>query len=314
MSVSPLDAAHDAIAHTRRQLFPFRFGTWLVLGVLAFLDQCGRSGWNTGVNWTLGHKGDRGGAPDTSRFAEGLAAAVESALAWLSEHLFLVVAGSLAGFLVLAGVLAVVLWINARGSFMYLDAVASGRAELARPWREHARAADSYFAWRLGLALTALAIVAMAALLVGVMVVTLVRGRPEWWSGGALALALLPVLLVLLVALPALALADVALRDFVAPLQLAAGSSCGQAIAVFEGLLLAHTGAFLVYLLLKIVLVVITGIVIVVGGCLTCCLAFLPIVCQTVFQPLFFFERAWSLFLLRQMGYDVPARLTTATP
>jgi hypothetical protein len=30
---------------------------------------------------------------------------------------------------------------------------------------------------------------------------------------------------------------------------------------------------------------------------------------QTVFQPLFHFERALALMLLRQMGYDVAARL-----
>jgi hypothetical protein len=27
---------------------------------------------------------------------------------------------------------------------------------------------------------------------------------------------------------------------------------------------------------------------------------------QTLFQPLFHFERAWSVFLLRQMGYELP--------
>jgi len=36
---------------------------------------------------------------------------------------------------------------------------------------------------------------------------------------------------------------------------------------------------------------------------------FLPIVTQTIFQPLFHFERALSLMLLRQMGHDVAARL-----
>ena len=30
---------------------------------------------------------------------------------------------------------------------------------------------------------------------------------------------------------------------------------------------------------------------------------------QIVFQPVFFFERAFSIFLLKQMGHDVPARL-----
>jgi hypothetical protein len=32
-------------------------------------------------------------------------------------------------------------------------------------------------------------------------------------------------------------------------------------------------------------------------------------VMQTAFQPLFHFERGLSLMLLRQMGYDVAARL-----
>jgi len=33
------------------------------------------------------------------------------------------------------------------------------------------------------------------------------------------------------------------------------------------------------------------------------------VVMQTVFQPLFYFERAFPLFLLRQMGHDLPGRL-----
>jgi hypothetical protein len=307
MSISPIDAARDAIAHTRRHVLPFRFGNWFVLGFLAFLDQCGRSAWNSGPHWNLGHHRDRGEEMAGGRFGGDLARAVEFALAWLSEHLLLVVVGSIVGLMAMAAVIALVFWINARGTFAYLDCVASGRVEVGRPWREHATATNSYFAWRLGLALAALAIVVVTALLGAVVVVSMVR-RPGW-TGGAMALALVPVLLVLLLAVPLLLLAGVALRDFVAPLQLATGASCGRAIEVFEGLVVAHPGAFLLYLLLKIVLVIATGIIVVLGGCLTCCLGFLPVVCQTLFQPLFFFERAWPLFLLRQIGHDLPARL-----
>jgi hypothetical protein len=39
-----------------------------------------------------------------------------------------------------------------------------------------------------------------------------------------------------------------------------------------------------------------------------CCLGFVPVVMQTVFQPLFHFARGLSLMLLRQMGYDPAAR------
>ena len=37
-------------------------------------------------------------------------------------------------------------------------------------------------------------------------------------------------------------------------------------------------------------------------GCLTCCLGFLPIIRHTLLQPFLYFERAWSLELLRQLG------------
>ena len=47
------------------------------------------------------------------------------------------------------------------------------------------------------------------------------------------------------------------------------------------------------------------AIVVLVAGCLTCCCAFLPIVSQTALQPLFYFERAWSLYFMRQLGHDV---------
>src|SRR5688500_20162184 len=41
---SPVDAATAAYEHTRRHLFPFRFERWLALGLITFLDQCGRGG------------------------------------------------------------------------------------------------------------------------------------------------------------------------------------------------------------------------------------------------------------------------------
>lgn len=307
--VSVTDAARDAIEHTRQTLFPIRVEKWLVLGFLAFLDQCGRSlsgggpgggGDGSGPSWP--GRGGRGAA-------EEAAEVLRTAQAWLSEHAIEVAIGGMVGLILLTGVIAVILWINARGTFMYLDNVASGRAEISRPWREHARSAQSYFAWRFGLTIATFGVLVFAASLVLVAAVAFVRGRLEDAAGGVTALALVPVLLLLLLAIPLLVLAGLALRDFVAPLQMATGLSCGQAARVLEGLIVEYPGVFLIYLLLKLVLYAVTGVVVVVGGCLTCCLGFLPVVLQTVFQPLFFFERAWSVFLLRRMGHDVAARL-----
>jgi hypothetical protein len=307
-AVSITDAARDAVEHTRRNLFPVRVERWLILGFLAFLDQCGRS-LNGGGGGPGGHGpgGDwRVGQHD---FGNRVAEAVNAATAWLSAHAFEVTLGAIAGLVLIAGVMAVVLWINARGTFMYLDNVAGGRADVARPWTAHADAAHSYFGWRLGLSLAAVFLVLFGAGLVAAAAVGFARGRLEGAAGLAAALGLAPVLLLLLLALPLLALASVALRDFVAPLQLSTGLRCGQAARVLEALVMQHTGAFVIYLLLKLVLYVGAGVVVFVVGCLTCCIGFLPVVMQVLFQPLFYFERSWSLFVLRQMGHDLPARL-----
>ncbi len=307
-AVSVTDAARDAIEHTRRNLFPVRVEKWLLLGFLAFLDQCGRTlNGGGGGGGGDGHPGDW--PDDAAGLGQELTRAINTATTWLSAHAVEVTLGVILGLVAIAGILAVVLWINSRGTFMYLDNVASGRAEIGRPWSQHAAPAHSYFGWRFALSLATVFVVLFGAGLVAVAAVAFVRGRLEGAAGGAAALALLPVLLLLLLALPLLVLASVALRDFVAPLQLATGLPCGPAARVLESLVTQHPGAFVIYLLLKMVFSVGVGLVIFVGGCLTCCIGFLPVVMQVLFQPLFYFERSWSLFVLKQMGVDLPGQL-----
>jgi hypothetical protein len=307
--VSPVDAARAALDHTRRQLFPIRLERWLVLGLLAFLDQCGRT-------FRGGGPGGHGGGGVRTDGIPGQEQAIhwlQDAAAWLSAHATLVTLGVLGGVLVIAVLAAVVLWLNAHGVFMYLDAVVSGRPSIGDSWRRHAAAASSYFGWSLGLSLAGLFVLLFAAFLVAAAALAFATGRVQGGGGWLAAAAIAPVLFLLLLALPIIGLAAVALRDFVAPIQLATGLPCGASARLLESLVTAHPGAFVLYLLLKLVVVIGSGIVIAVLGCLTCCIGFLPIVMQVLFQPLFFFERALSVFLLRQMGLD-PARAVGAAP
>lgn len=302
---SPLDAAQQAMDHTRRQLFPFRFERWLILGCVAFLDQCGRrngiGGFHLPGPGGWGGGGGGGGGPDRGD--------VSRAVEWLATHAFLVAgvaAAVLAAVIVFA---ALVLWLNSRGVFMYLDNVASGRADFERPWREHAAHASSYFAWSFGLALATL--VGMLVLAAGALaaLVALVSGPPG--SGLTAGLGLGGMFFLFLALIVTAGLASLALRDFVAPLQVRAGLGCRDAIRLFLSLLRAHAGVFVVYVLLKIVFAIVAGIALMIAACLTCCCVLLPVVMQTALQPLFYFERAWSLFLLRELGYDL---VTAAVP
>ena len=290
---SPIDAAVRAFEHTKAQLFPFKFERWLALGLVTLLDQCGRGG-------ITGSVPGGGGPGPTLPGGDGAGAAgLPDVGKWLGENIELVVliaAVAIAAIIVLA---AVVLWINSRATFVYIENVATGRDEIARPWRAHADAAWSYFGWRF---------VLMLALMVGAVVLIAVGGAAVFFlreQTAAMVLALLAVVPAFIVMLVGASLVSLALRDFAAPIQLAAGVSCGDALALVWGLVRAHPLAFFLYVVLKVCYGIVQGVVLFAGACFTCCCILIPLVTQTFLQPLFYFERAWPLFLLRDMGYDL---------
>ena len=296
---SAVDAAQQAIEHVRRSLFPFRFDRWLALGFLAFLEQCGRGGPGNGASSFRFPSSSSG----LDHGSANLGAEASRTFDWMGAHVAVVAVAAAFVLAFLVALTALVLWVGSRAVFMYMDNVATGRADVRRPWREHADRANSLFAWRFTIGLATL----LGALFLGVLAAVL--GFMAWKGriGGAAALAvgllfLLPLFLALAVCS---ALVPLALRDFVAPLQWELGLDCGEALRRFVVLLRAQPGVFVVYVLLKIAFAFIAGIAVLFAGCLTCCCAFLPVVSQTVLQPIFYFERSWSLCLLRQLGHDV---------
>jgi hypothetical protein len=301
---SPLEAATEAIEHTRRHLFPFKFERWLALGLVAFLDQCGRGGISGSIP---GGGGPGPGWPGKASGDGGFG----SFGAWMAEHVALVVGLAALGIALIVAFMALVLWINSRATFVYVENVATGGTEIARPWRAHAERARSYFAWRFGLAL---GVMVGALSLIGLAVAAVITLADQAYRMVVALLAIVPLLLLLIVAA---ALLSVALRDFAAPIQMAAGVSCGAALRLVAGLIRAHPMAFFLYVVLKVVFGIAQGMVLLVAACFTCCCILIPVVTQTFLQPLFFFERAWPLYLLRQMGYDLltgPAAFAPASP
>ena len=273
---------------------------------------CSRSGWRSGSCWACWPSStsvaarsavaeDRAAAGTaTGRAARGnwppdlghVGARLQQASEWLAAHAALVALVAVAGLLVFGVVAAVVLWLNARGVFMYADAVATGRAEVSRPWRQHAAAASSYFGWSLGITFAMVFTLLFAGGLVVATVFAFFAGRLQGTGGWPILAAMVPVLVLLGLALPLLALAGLALRDFVAPLQIATGLPAAPRLACSSRWSSPSPARSSSTCCSKALVVVASGLVVVVGGRLTCCLGFLPVVMQTVFQPLFHFERA----------------------
>src|SRR4051794_14104140 len=147
--LSPVEAAGEAIELVRRRLFPFRFDRWLALGFVSFLDHCGRShgggfpgaGGRTGL--PTGTSGDGASAEEPFGHAAD----------WVAAHIAIIAVLALAVLALVLAIAALATFLHSRGVFIYLDDVATGRADVVRPWREHAEKARSYFVWRFGLTL-----------------------------------------------------------------------------------------------------------------------------------------------------------------
>lgn len=293
--LSVIDAAQQAVELTRNRLFPFRLDRWLPLGFVTFLDRCGREGGGGGTNFNVPGGGGNGDAAGVGGVD------FSGAREWVAAHLAVILAAGAILLVFIVGFVALILWINSRGVFMYLDNVATGRFDVVRPWKEHAQPAWSYFAWSFGLSMAGLFGAILLLLPIGLSVV-------ELFSTGArvgpIATILATVLLFIAFVI-ALSLFSILLRDFAAPLQLALGVPCGAALGVAWQLVKGNIGQFIVYVALKIVFAIAAAILTFVSGCLTCCLGFLPVIHHTLLQPVYYFERAWSLALLDQAGFDV---------
>lgn len=282
-----MDALTEAVSHMREKLFPFNFAGWVTLGFVSLLESCGSGSGSTGVQ----NQVPPGSFEDPTR-------AIEAGFAWIAAHMLIFVS-----VLMFVMVLSLAfMWLRARTIFVYIDDVASGRFELSRPWNEHGAHADSFFA--LSLVVQGASFI-LLVLIVGLGGFFALWARAHDWPGLTIALAALPILFIFLLALMAAAVLNMALRDFVAPLQISRNVGAQAAGRAFLSILAANPGLLVGYALLKFLVGIGVGVVVMIGTCLTCCIGALPLVNQTLFQPIYYAERAWSLKLLAQLGEDV---------
>src|SRR5262249_3684658 len=106
---------------------PFEIGKWFTLGLCVFLAHIG--GGAGGFNYRVLNFGRGASGPGAGSFPRDVAE-------WIASHLpfALGVGCGCFGFILLFNVL--LLWLQSRGKFMFLDGVVRNRAAVKEPWRE----------------------------------------------------------------------------------------------------------------------------------------------------------------------------------
>jgi len=196
---------------------------------------------------------------------------------------------------------------------MFLDGVVRNRGAVREPWGEFRYEGNSLFLFRvcLGLAVFCLFIVIAAG---SVAVAWPDIQARQFGASAVMALVLGIVLLLLLII--AVGCVGLFLTDFVVPIMYLRRTSVMPAWREFYGFLLAdHVGTFVLYVLFKIVIGLVIGVMTVMITCLTCCCAALPYIGTVILLPLLVFLRAYPLYFLEQFGpewqlipgqYDLP--------
>lgn len=297
-SVSVVDPISPALKRVKVILFaPFDLGKWFIIGFCAFLSSCGESGGGGNGGGNFGNGKSMQGQ-DFQQGWESIKHYIQDNLNWLIPVVILV-------FLVGIALWLLVLWLNSRGKFMFLDCVAKNRAEIKSSWEQFAAHARSLFLFRIVLGLAAFVII--APILVGSIILLLSGIFVQEPNVERIVPAVLGILVAIGIGL-VFGVIKKLLQDFVVPIMYRRTSSVTEAWHEFAALASENRLRFVGYILFSVLISMVIGTGILLLGLVTCCTAFclmaIPYIGTVLLLPVFVFQRAYSLYYFEQYGPD----------
>jgi len=299
MTLSVTQPISRAIEHTKRVLFkPFDIGKWFVLGFAAFLARLGESG-----PWSSFHTrfpGRAGGDSAGRSFAE----IADNAIAFVTQHLGLILAIGAVVMVVMLALGVVLIWLSSRGRFIFLDGVVRNRAAIVEPWTRFRALGNSLFLARCVIALLALLVFALIG--VGSAAVAWPDIVNREFGPHALSAVILFVSCLLLSAV-VFGLLKGLIEDFVTAVMYRYNLSFLAAASMFwSQMLRSHIGAFILFYLMKLLLMLAMGMMIgviwVITCCVACCLMAIPYIGTVLLLPILVFVRSYSIMFMEQFG------------
>ena len=277
----------DAYELMKKMLFqPLDFSKWCVVGFAAFLA------------------GNFGGGGFSGRFPNG-SHGTTSPLPWHGPHDLHEAAPWIAVIVAVALVVLVLIfvlmWIRARGTFIFTDCIVHNRAAIKQPWHEYRREGNSFFLFSLAIGLISMLILAGIA---GIFVLLFYTIQlPENQKTFLLVIFAIIVFFAWVVYAVVLGL----ISYFMPPVMYLRRCLALDAFRDLLRLVREHVASFVLFALFSCVLVLGLAIAGLILTCATCCMAAIPYVGTVLMLPALVWVRAFGLLFLRQFGpdYDV---------
>jgi hypothetical protein len=283
----------EAWVLTKKILFqPFDLGKWCVIGFAAFLASLSGgmhfnfNGFDRNRDWHWKYTSVRHGIMETTAN-------------WPAWLIVLVIAA----IPVAIAVVALCMWLGARGRFMFIDCIVRNRAAIKEPWREFRAEGNSFFLFSL---LVALLLLAVAAIMAVPIFLPLILHSPNLLSERAMVIWLICFGTVILL----VALAWHWIAQLMVPVMYRRRCRAMAALRDVLGLIINCPAPLILYFLFFIVLAIAVIIVACAAMCLTCCIACIaaiPYVGTVILLPLHVILYAFPLLFLRQFGNDYDA-------
>jgi hypothetical protein len=281
----------EAFELMKKILFqPFDLKKWLVIGFAAFLASL-----SGGFNFSFNPFSRWSSREDQKAIAESFhELGSVGQMEWWMIALLVV-----AGLMILALVLAL-MWLGARGRFIFTDSIVRNRAAIVGPWKEFRAEGNSFFLFSL---LIILLLIAFAVIgILGLAVPLIFQG-----AGSRPGLRLMIVFCVFLFFVVCLAFVWGVISQLMVLVMYRQRCLATRAFGQTLSLIAAHPGPLLVYVLFFLLLVIAAAMISCAAACVTCCIAAIPYVGTVILLPIPVTLCAFSLLFLRQFGpdYDV---------
>jgi hypothetical protein len=281
----------EAFELMKKILFqPFDLTKWLVIGFAAFLASFSggfHSSFNPSSGWSS--------REDRKAIAESF-----PDVGSVGQWDWWVIALIAVGLLIFLAVVLVIMWLGARGRFIFTDCIVRNRGAIVAPWKEFRSQGNSFFLFSLLIALCIFVVAALVAL--ALFLPFILKGSGAHTSIGFwIALGLFVFVML------CLAFGWMLILQLMIPIMYHQRCLARPAFSQSARLISTYPGPMLLYLLFLLVISLAASLISCFAACVTCCIAAIPYVGTVILLPIPVTLHGFSLLFLRQFGseYDV---------
>lgn len=313
---------------------PFSIGKWLVMGFTAWLAHLFQGWGGSGFNFNLPTNFSNFKTAPPPRFPPtqpvppksltNISELTEGSAAFQNiENLFDKITnnplGLSIGILILLLITCIVigiiigivlLWIRARGEFMFLDNVVCDCGAVASPWKTYKDHGNSLFIWNLFLSLCSTFIVFLILLLTVLLCLPWVKScfkaRNFFAPDTSAILGIVFLFLSIIISSILFSIIFTGIKHFVVPVMYKQNVMFLDGARIVIELFKNNMFAFIKFFIVLFILNIVASIAITIICFLTCCIGFfvlgLPYIWAVVTLPLLVFFRLYSLEFISQFG------------